>query len=106
MSVSNMSGSTGINSLIQELENLVGDHWVENALVDMCKPTYILQFDKTESNKIWLYNEVHRTFLPYPWGVQVEPLDEYTQQDKEVACMIGHDVVMVPPNYILDIGWH
>ena len=46
MSVSNMSGSTGINSLIQELENLVGDHWMENALVDMCKPTYTLQFDK------------------------------------------------------------
>ena len=106
MSVLNLSGSAGIKALIDELEKLVDDKWMDDSLADMCKPTYSLQFDKEGGSKLWLFSEAKRAFFPYPWGINIEPLEDYTEDSREVACMIGHDVVMVPPDYIVDVGWN
>ncbi len=106
MSVLNLSGSIGLKSLIEELEKIVDDRWVDDSLAEMCKPTYCLRFDKTKSARAWLYSEARRTFASYPWGITIEPLESYTEDDKEVPCMIGHDLVLVPPDYIVDVGWN
>ncbi len=106
MSILNLSGSSGIQELIKELEKLVDDRWVDDNLAEMCKPTYCLQFDKTKTKSTWLFSEARRTFAPYPWGITIEPLESYSEDDIEVPCMIGHDIVLVPPDYIVEVGWN
>tara|TARA_R110002060_G_scaffold40796_1_gene52162 strand:- start:27 stop:347 length:321 start_codon:yes stop_codon:yes gene_type:complete len=106
MSVLNLSGSADIKSLIEELEKIVDDRWVEDNLAESCKPTYVLQFDKEKSSLTWLYSEARRSFAPFPWGITLEPLDLYAEDDSNVPCMIGHDLVLVPPDYIIDVGWN
>jgi hypothetical protein len=106
MSNLNLSGSAGFQSLIDELEKIVDSNWVDEGLAEMCKPTYCLQFDRKKIKVAWLYSSSHKTLLPYNWGISIEPLEEYEPEDKEVPCVIGHDLVMVPPDYIVDVGWN
>ena len=102
----NMSGSLDLREALKELEEMVDEAWFRDGLRDMCQPTYCLQFDKSKNCQIWLFNAGHRTFLPYSWGIAVQPIEEFMVSDDEVPCMIGYDLVLVPPDYIVDVGWN
>ena len=85
---------------------MVEQAWFSEGLSDMCQPSYCLQFDKASKKSMWLFNTGHRTFLPYPWGIEVQPIESFTDIDSEVPCMIGFELVMIPPDYIVSIGWN
>jgi len=107
MSTSNVTGSMGLNTLLEELEKLVEDErWVDDTLASMCKPTYNLQFDNTENDRIWLFSESHKSFYPYPHGISIEPMEEYSADEETTYCIIGNDLVKVPSEYIFEIGWN
>ena len=106
MTTSNVSGSIGLDSLLEELEKLVDDKWVDDSLASMCKPMYSLQFDNAESDRIWLFSESKKTFYPYPQGISIEPMEEYSTDNKSTYCIIGNDLVKVPSEYVFEVGWN
>ena len=109
MKDSHVSGSLDLREALRELEQAVDEAWFNEGLSDMCQPTYSLQFDKTKKDKIWLFNAGHRTFLPYSWGLVLQPIEELDalmNPSDEIPCMIGYDLVLVPSDYIVDVGWN
>ena len=101
-----MSGSLDLKQALKELEAIVEESWFNEGLQDMCQPAYALQFDKSKKDKVWLFNAGHKTFLPYAWGISLQPIEELSKDNNEVPCMVGYDLVMVPSNYIVDVGWN
>jgi hypothetical protein len=102
----NMSGSLDLKEALKELEEMVEQAWFSEGLSEMCQPSYLLQSDRQSKKPVWLFNAGHRTFLPYQWGIEVQPIESFTDSDKEVPCMIGYELVMIPPDYIVNIGWN
>jgi len=105
-----VSGSLDLKEALKELEEMVEESWFAEGLSEMCQSTYSLQFDKTKKDKVWLFNTGRRTFLPYSWGLTLQPVEAISiatsDISDEIPCMIGYDLVLVPHDYIVDVGWN